>query len=428
MRAGRDGAVLAAILALMGVSIALGATLWNRSREALRTAAWAREHVVLRLLAESAVDELWVEARERATQPGDPVFEALRGPAAAGPVTLGSIAPVATLSEVHRLASTLSRPVTLLSPTAKSMVMFNKLDGVEGASDDRTGVLRLEAAFRAGSGLATVTERLVSERSFRVTRVGLPFLPAPLDRARLVIAATEARTLPNFCPPGTPVGPPVVAIGGPDNLRLADLLTSDGEEGIRRVDESERAALERALAELSPAALVRRATHVTRSATTMARLLSRREADQTVTGPEGIFVLLSNDPLCIGLKNPPFRGRCLIASTGPLAVGEVQVADPTRDSVILVSSSRLAVLGRRVDAALVSCSDDAGGVVFGEAATVAGPVFSSRFPGFFGADARELGECRFGAGIAAGPGAGPGPDSLVVAFSPSARRVVHSRF
>src|SRR5262245_21019132 len=72
------GSVLAAVLVLASVAAIVGLGLFRHARRSARTAAWAADHVGLRLLADSALEELFARLSEAANTEGTPAYASLR--------------------------------------------------------------------------------------------------------------------------------------------------------------------------------------------------------------------------------------------------------------------------------------------------------------------------------------------------------------
>src|SRR5947209_4725862 len=87
------------VLALLALSVAfvLGMAAMRRSIHAVRSAAWSRDRLALRLLEESAVAELHAAVQAAAADPAHPAFRLLRAQGPPGPAPIPELGiPVAT--------------------------------------------------------------------------------------------------------------------------------------------------------------------------------------------------------------------------------------------------------------------------------------------------------------------------------------------
>jgi hypothetical protein len=160
---------------------------------------------------------------------------------------------------------------------------------------------------------------------------------------------------------------------------------------------------------------------VTRTAAELGQFISSRLGAGRPL--RGVLHNLSTEPLRLAF--PAFRGRCLISSAGTVHVGDVGLADPTRDRLTVAAGQRLVVEGRTVRAALVQLGNPEEGVVFAERALVTGGVLGSRFPTGIKLGEDGLGACRVGRT----PGGAAERDGLdyVVALAPYPASVEHAR-
>lgn len=415
------------ILALCVVAVCLAgvllAALFSRGLSSSRTAAWAQHHLVLRLLAESGVEELLLTLRARAVLPDDPLGAALReGAPTAGAFV--SLRPTALEHELPLLARSGPGPIHMLPPRGGAFVTLEKVSPTTGDPQEREAVIAICVGLTMHVGATEIVERVEVRHALKVSRVTLRSFPDAATPARLLVLASDPVTQPNFCPLGQTSGPPTMALSTASDashlLPLTALMTSGGASGFRRLSPEAASAADAALPRFAPAEMARRAFVVSRTPTELGRQLARR-----LTGPgarlDGVFHCESAQPLMVSLSDPPVRGRCTISASGPIVVSGVRLHDPARDSVTLVSGDRILVTGGPVESALIAAQPE-GGVSFSEEARVTGPVISARFPGWVGPKPERVGACEFGAGSAGSLDAG-----TVVSISPTPLTVCHSR-
>src|SRR5687767_12889509 len=91
----REGMALASTLPLLLVTGVLGTVLMNRVMHSARMGSWSRDEMRLQLLADSAVDEMFLTIQETINEPGSPVGSLLRSETNALPG--GAITPQAVL-------------------------------------------------------------------------------------------------------------------------------------------------------------------------------------------------------------------------------------------------------------------------------------------------------------------------------------------
>ncbi len=422
---GRDlrrpaGSVLLTVLAAVVVAAILGYALMRLAVRSTRTGAWSRDHVVLRLLAESAVEESFVRLEQGANRPGQPAFRALRMLRAGGPdrpLTVPGMAPDLLAEDVKARQALFGGPVTLeTSAKARKLIALSE-DPME-----RAGLIRVECTARLRRGTAQATERFRADRAFRIVRI----TPGPpLNSASLLVALPGKGGLANL-----PANRPAFAAGTGPPRTLLDFLTRPAPEGLRPAARTQMKALTRAMAALTPEALGARAQYVTRSGAELARFV----ADRLGTGRplNGTIHNLSFETLRLAF--PSFRGKCLISTMGSLVVGDIALEDRTRDILTLVAGQRLSVDGRSVQANLVQLSDLREGILFQQPAKVFGALYTTLWPAGLGLDSGALGACQveFNPALASVRGrSGPAGEreaaAYIVAFAPYPASIEHAR-
>jgi hypothetical protein len=407
------GAVLVVALSA-GV---IGMSLMERSRRSLKTGAWSRDHLGLRLLAESAADELHLRTLKAVNAPSDPVFTSIRAiptgdPWAPAPLAAGAPSAAAACKAV--LERELGGPITLTHS-----VQVRRLSKVSPDPIERCGIIRYETAARLDSGRRVTIERVRTERSFRIARVTPP---RPLDQVGLFVGSTGGAMFR-----GLREGTPVFAGARSGPRSLLEMITS---EDIVPVPDATRGELARAINQLSPGALSLRAHYVTSSAAELGRLFSARlRRNQPVNG---VIHNLSQEE--IELQFPSFAGKCLISTSGPVRVGDIRLADPARDSLTIVSRQRIVVVGRTVEAVLVNFADRKEGVVFANRTSIKGAVLTSRFPAGLSLSGADYELCRIehAATLDSGDAPDAAPDDrllshYIAAFSPHPVSLEHRR-
>jgi hypothetical protein len=425
-RRDRASVLVAALIGTLVLGL-LGVALTDRAVRSTATAGWGKDHLVLKLLAESAIDELGHEIARQANEPGTAVFTLLRtGRTASG----ATVAPGATAGDVrlprlelaHVAAQVASHgqdlggTIELRTAAVARLLARGRSDPVE-----RSGLIFLEAAARLTRGArgtaASPVERVRVARSFRVARVA----PVrPLDQVALMIVKTTKGDLKNF------KGKPAYFLGHDASRNLVDLMSSKPPVGFASVPSGAVRTVRRAAALMSPEILARKAHYVVGSSGEMAQLL--RQTLRAGGALNGIVHLRSEEYVRLAFTS--FRGRCLISVVGPVEVGDIKLADPTRDSLTIVSGRRILITGRSIEANLVSPSRAKDALVFGQRAQIRGTVVAGRFPRAAGISVLDFRNCLFEASPAAAQPSGRSDEQLdryVVGLSPNTVAVQHAR-
>lgn len=388
--AGRRGSTLVAVLALGTLAAASGMVLMDRSMRSLGNAAGSRQHLVLRSLAEAALEELDVRVQQQANTDGSPIAVALRT-RTTGPL------PAVAMDALPALAADVERELGGHLDVTTRAVLEAVRDSGNG---ERTGAITLEAriALRGGHGPAAC-ERVRELRTFKVSRIAPP---ASLSRMALLVAHTSTTDLSRLG------GRPAIAGNDGSAHSLRELLTG----GFRAAAAGGPA--EQALAQLSVSAMERRAQIVVGSPAELAQLFQSRLANGGSLS--GVIRVVSPQPVRFACT--AFRGRCLVSCAGPVVVGDVRVEDATRDRLTIASDAQVLVTGHDVQADVIALED----LVMGTVATVHGSVVSGRFPHASGLTGRDLGRCRFGASR---PASGGADDVTMLSVGPL--RIEHAR-
>jgi len=124
-----------------------------------------------------------------------------------------------------------------------------------------------------------------------------------------------------------------------------------------------------------------------------------------------------------------FRGKALIVSMGPVVVGDIHVHDPTTDCLTIVSGGMITVMGKKVDANLVSIGGKNRGITFSGSNTINGTaVMQDMLP--LNGDLIGLGLSQIGppAAWTGGPVPPEQDPTIVVAFAPSPSEVRHGDY
>lgn len=361
-----------ASLLIMGL---LGASLMDRSMHTGRSSRWSRDHLELRLLAESAVEELFVRLQEASATPGAPAFERLRSLPPGGKFAPVSLDLRATALEAELAASArVTKPALTTSVTIVSLTKVG-LDPLE-----RTGVVRFEVGVQLGGGPLAVSERLRVDHTYRVARVTPP---RPLDQMGLFIGLCDKATMPSARAKTS-----AFATIGTTPRSFEELLALPAPDGFRGLPTQYHKSMAQALGSLGPQQLAQRAHYVLDTPARWAGFVAAREGRPV----DGVFHVASKQPL--QLSFPAFKGKCLLSSEGPVEVGDIKLADPSRDSLTVISADRIVIRAREVEAALISVANGAPSVLFATPATVRGSIITTRFPARAGITAQEFGACK----------------------------------
>jgi hypothetical protein len=415
----RTGSVLAITILMVLIIGLLGMALMDRTLNSSARAAWSRDHLSLRLLAESAAEELFTQVAKGANDSSAPVFQKLRT------LDVGDAAIPLDGLKLQEVRKDLPNQERAMGATIDLVheVAFEKVKQVSRDGTECRGVLRITVAATAGRRFFRMTEKVSIERSFRVARSTLPH-PLQLDALlvkRLPKKKQEGQNgQDGQSGPGGPSG-----AGGPDGQDGpgggnrgpdgADGAQGGRQPGAKQGENGEKQGEKkphsyhkphvqgaRTIAKIvgeegksldpSPEGWVKEINRAIRS---LDPRMARRRAHYTTRMPRqlrffmqgllrknkpvhGVFVSNSRRPLM--LKFPRFSGQAVIIARGPVIVGDITVANPKKDRLTIVSGSRVTVVGAKVDAHLVSFRGRRSGVRFARKTRVNGSVISQRVP------------------------------------------------
>jgi hypothetical protein len=412
-RVHQSGTVLPAVLLATAVAGTLALALVQRAIDSTHLARETRAHLTLRMLADSGVEEVWLRFQAQANNPAHPLFHQLRALPAAGPVALPEILPQRLVTELRQLV--FDSPVRLLPVR----LAVTSLVSLSGDAVERAGTIQLQLGLTTTEARQTVTERVRMQRSFKVGRVAIPRMGAPLDHFSLLLNEAEMDTLPSYVrfftsrdrsrpvpPPYFPASPTACARSAGEYVHFGVIQTVPG---LYPVPASARDSMAEAVRAAQPESMRKRAHFLFHSALELERFLRGWNAKAI----NGILHLQASteDPVPLSFPAPGLHGRLLISSEGPLVLGPIQLRDPRRDA-ITIQAPAIYVTGSPVEAALMSAGPDAAGVYFGSsrnnspaAFRVLGPVFSQHYLRRFGTvGARTLGQTEIGANASLGCG------------------------
>ena len=392
--------MLATVLVTTLIAGVAGFALMDRARRAAVTAAWSCEHAALRLLAESIAQELGLDLARAANRPGDAVYRALRELPAAR--ALPAPATFASAQDVQLQERALGGAIAVTAGAALRPVAALSADPHEA---------RCLVALEVSVSLARPHQPAIRERYREVRELKLACVtpPAPFDQAGLLVLATGTGDLAGFG------GRPAFAGAAGAPHALMELLTHPGLDGFAPLAPAADPAVARALSTLDATALDRRAQLTVGSVAELDRVVARLLVRAGAL--DGVIRLAFADPVTLAF--PRFRGRCLIAASGPVTVKDVKLDDPRQDALTIVSPGRVTVAGRNVEASVIGLADRPDGLTFRERARVTGNVVCRRFPRSAGLAAQELGDCQFQAR--------PAGAAYIAALAPWPDEVQHAR-
>jgi Tfp pilus assembly protein PilX len=376
----RHANVLVIVLAVTFIIAILAAGLMQWGMRANQTGATSRDHLICRLLADSAVDEMFLNVQQVANDPSEPFFLALRSLKEGTTAQIPGLTPITVNKELRDQEKALKTTFTLVpTATIRKVVSCQTNDPVEV-----NGIITFQADITMNKR-PPIVERVRMERSFQVSSTGLPY---PLDQMNFFVNGTN---LPSNFTPGSLIfagmrsGPP---------RTLLQAVTSAPPDGIGLMPSVPgNAAVLAAIGTLTEAGIRKKAQYFVKSSKEFQDLVTSRLSDGQMLS--GVVLCSAEEFLGLPLL-PKFRGRCLIYFAGPVEVGEVTMEDNTKDSLVIVSPKRIVVKGRKVEAALVSVADPAAGITFVQRSVVWGPLLSSQFPRRRDISQDQLKECQFG--------------------------------
>lgn len=400
----RRGSVLVVVMIVCVVVGLLGMAMMGRSLHGTRTAAWGRDHVALRLYADSAVDELIYLLNQRMNDPATETFRAVRaltGPGAGLPERDLQLAELPKL-----LAADPSRPnVTFTyTLTVDAWVPAEPL----GAGRGR---LAIEVIAKGGNGAAV--EKVRHLRDFRVAP---SLMPAPMARFSLLIRHPLPMGLFPEGDKNQPMSDALAVTARPGGARTMAEIFLGGDLGAPGGSALE--GMPEAMQGMRPALLRDNAHFMTDTPEALVKFVGGRiAAGQSISG---LIATTSTAPLNLQLQG--FRGRAVIVGMGPVRVGDISVADPSKDALTIVAGGELTVMGTNVNANLISIGGANRSVVYNAQATVTGSVFAQDLKPGGDLSLFDLGFISFAA-----PAAPVAASPLLALMAPYATDITHAR-
>lgn len=398
----RRGSVLVVVMIVCVVVGLLGMAMMGRSLHGTRTAAWGRDHVALRLYADSAVDELIWLLNQRMNDATTETFRAVR--ALAGP---GAVLPDRDLRLVELpklLAADPSRPNVTFAYT----LTVDAWVAAEPAGAGR-GRLAIEVAAKSGAAV----ERVRHVRDFRVAP---SLMPAPMARFSLLIRHPLPMGLFPEGDKSQPMSDALAVTARPGGARTMAEIFLGGDLGAPGGSALE--GMPEAMQGMRPSILRDNAHFVTDTPEQLVQFVNGRiAAGQSISG---LVATTSTAPLNLQLRG--FKGRAVIVGMGPVRVGDVSVADPSKDSLTVVAGGELTVMGTNINANLISIGGANRSVVYNNQATVTGSVFAQDLKPGGDMSLIDLGFISFAvppAPVAASP--------LLALMAPYATDITHAR-
>lgn len=405
----RSGSLLVVVL---GVTLCLslaGVAFLSWSSRTTRTAGWSRDHLVVRMLAESAVEELYLRLQSAANTPSDPVFTALRTAALSAkgpPVPLPSLKLTAVLADLANLARATGTTVDIVPPAAGRAFVELAAGGPlsSGLVDpaERAGFVSLEVAVRMGGRATGIVERVKVSRSFSVARTGFPrFPPLAGPRPGFSLLVGGSANLPGRTKGALSYASASAASSRSDTSAFKSVLsflTEPFPNGLGAAGPATSDRITQTARLFEPDLLAQRAQFVVTSPLDFIGLLGSRIAHKPALALNGLVYHSGTEQISLAIERTPFRGRCVLASRGPIRLGTIKLADPLRDSLTVISGAGVIVDGAVVDAALVSIGKESPGVVFLKRSRVLGPIATAQMfasiPGTI--TAKDLGASELG--------------------------------
>lgn len=399
----RRGSVLVVVMIACVVIGLLGMAMMGRSLHGTRTAAWGRDHVSLRLYADSAVEEIIYLLNQRMNDPSTGTFQAVR--ALTGP---GSRLPDRDLElvEVPGLIATDPSKPNVTFATALTVDAWVPAEP-RGAGRGR---LAIEVTAKNTAG---AVEKVRHVRDFRVAPA---LMPAPMARFSLLIRHPLPMGLFPEGDKNQPMSDALAVTARPGGARTMAEIFLGGD--LAAPGGSSLEGMPEAMQGMRPSILLDNAHFVTATPEALVRFVSGRiAAGQSLSG---LVATTSTAPLNLELKG--FKGRAVIVGMGPVRVGDVSVADPSKDALTIVAGGELTVMGTNINANLISIGGANRSVVYNAQATVTGSVFAQDLKPGGDMGLFDLGFISFAmppAPVAASP--------LLALMAPYATDVTHSR-
>lgn len=394
----RPGVAFVWVLLVLGVVAILVGILAVRSRQHITLAAWYSDRVGIRLLADSAAEELSVALQRHASDRGSSVREALAS-GAAGTVIRG-VEPQRVLTEVSAWrGSSISRL------TLETEVTVLSRERVSYDEREVAGTLRIVARIRSSGPGRSFEELSWLVREFRV---GCASFPSQTFPVQVLVAEPDRESFPEAS------GQAICAGEDASPRSVLDLMTKPAPDGFRLMDQESAGAI---TGYFRTDVMRRRAFLIFKSGASFHEYHASRVARGLPL--DGIYHIESDEPVGISLEG--FRGRAQVSSRGPIIAGEIRMARPLEDQLVLASAGRIVVQGRTVQASLVALTGE--GVQLAWPAHIEGRLLSRTFPAAMAMTLQELSDVRISL-----PGNAPvetGPGDLQIVLDPSPLRLLH---
>jgi len=379
----RRGSVLSVVLTVAAIVGLLGLSLVDRSIRSSRTAGWTRDHLVLRSIAESAAEELARELQQKINDPEHSTFRTFRALSTrkfSGCVTVTDLKPREVSADIKGLEKSTGMPIRLTHS-----VKIRELKRVSADPYEWCGVVQFDVTASSSRPILAVSERVKVDRGLRVARVTLP---AMMDQCSLLIQSAPGGVIPQVKEKSA-----AYSLARQGSRTLREILTSSHPERLRPIATGLLKELAKSSQTLSPREVFDRAQFVTMDAHELRKFLDHHQ--RRGKRMSGVVGCRSRDPVKLGF--PSFSGNLLIASSAPVIVDNIKLADPDKDSLTIVSEGKIMVCGTSVEASLVSLGHEEGGVFFTRPAEVIGTIVSHELPQGYGLSESELEGVRLSA-------------------------------
>lgn len=329
---------------------------------------------------------------------GSSVREALAS-GAAGTVIRG-VEPQRVLAEVASWNnSSISRLdlQTEVSVLSRERVSYDELEVA--------GVLRIVARIRSSGSGRSFEELSWLVREFRVGRASFPSETFPVQ---FLVSEPDAESFPE-------ASSQAICAGEDASPRsLMELMTRPAPDGFRLMDQETAGAI---TGYFRMGVMKRRAFMIFKDGPSFHEYHASRAARGLSL--DGVYHIESDEP--VGVSVDGFRGRAQVSSRGSIIAGEIRMARPQVDELVLISGSQIVVQGRTVQASLVTLSGE--GVQLARPAHIEGRLLSRRFPAAMAMTPEELSDVRIS--LPGGARASSGTGDLEVVLEPSPLQLLH---
>lgn len=409
----RKGSVLATVAVMLLIIGVLAMFLMDRTLSSSQRATWSRDHVAVRMLAESCAEDLFARISKDGNDPSTETFRFLRTilPDEGDPV-LPVQMPVVPADHFGAELVAFQKSMGHAQITCEPSTWVTEAEDVSDDGIECRGTVRIVVQMKFSRARATFTEQVRIDREFRVARHTLhhplqedalllkrkPRKPAAAGAAGEGGEGGEGGAGGEGGQGGGEVG---AAQAGPrahsyhsahvpGSRKMTEVI--GGEDGSGMYPSPDRWVEEIAfgLSMLHPRNARPRAQFVGRHPRQLMRFIDERlEKGKPVTG---LYFSGGRRPLM--LTFPRFSGRAVIVARGPVVVGDIRMADPSQDSLTIVSGRRIRVVGANVEANLVSFGGRRKRVQFAVRTKITGTVISTRQPKSRGLAKEEYEACE----------------------------------